>query len=145
MLFIHRDAERDPFQVRCDEVDAAWSRIVLKGEQQAIPIPVIPVRMQEAWFLFDESAIREAAGNPNGRVTLDLPALKGVESLPDPKHVLYSLLKRASELQGRRLKKFHESQAAHRLAEVILDYSPNLLLTAFQALNERVREVIARL
>ena len=45
---------------------------------------VIPVRMTEAWLLIDELALRRAAGNPNGRNPLDLPALKDLEALPEP-------------------------------------------------------------
>jgi hypothetical protein len=41
--------------------------------------------MTEAWLLADESAIRCAAGNPNGRVNLNLPDLQAIEDLPTPR------------------------------------------------------------
>ena len=42
------------------------------------PIPavlVIPIRMMEAWLLFEEQCIRQAAGCPRGKVPLGLPKL----------------------------------------------------------------------
>jgi hypothetical protein len=36
---------------------------------------VVPVRMMEAWLLIDEMAIRRVAGNPNGRIPIELPVL----------------------------------------------------------------------
>ena len=50
-----------PFSDRKAEVQAAIATL----DKPAIC--VIPVRMQEAWLLFDEIAIRHAAGNPHGR------------------------------------------------------------------------------
>ncbi len=63
-------------------------------------ILIVPVRMQEPWLLFDEQAIRWAAGNPGGKTALALPRLTQLESLPDPKETLYGLLVTASEHPG---------------------------------------------
>ena len=38
--------------------------------------------MTEAWLLFDESAIRVVAGNPNGKNPLNIPDLSVVEQIP---------------------------------------------------------------
>jgi hypothetical protein len=94
--------------------------------------------MQEAWFLFDENAIRRAAGNPNGRTRLDLPALKNTEKAADPKSMLNQALKDASELTGRRLQKFDVNAAAHRVADLISDFSPLFALSAFAAYDALV-------
>lgn len=51
-------------------------------------VAAVPVRMIEAWLLFDESAIRLAAGNPNGTTPLGLPGMPRAESVPDPKLLL---------------------------------------------------------
>lgn len=75
-------------------------------------ILIVPVRMQEPWLLFDEQAIRRAAGNPGGKTALPLPRLTQLESLPDPKETLYGLLVAASEHQGRRRGRFNPSRAA---------------------------------
>jgi hypothetical protein len=101
ILFIHRDAERDTIDWRKSEIHEA---IELVTESNSIPVTinVIPIRMQEAWLLFDERAIRKASGNPNGQENLQLPPLNRVERLSNPKKILYELLREASGLSGRR-------------------------------------------
>lgn len=132
LLFIHRDAEREPPQNRVDEIRKKMDSIT-----KPIPyIPVVPVRMTEALLLFDEDAIRRAAGNPNGCVPLDLPSLREVEELPDPKETLRALLRKASGLSGRRLPDFHAP--ARRVAELIDDFSPLRAVPAFQRVEEAV-------
>jgi hypothetical protein len=144
LLFIHRDSENDTPENRTQEIIAvveSVSEIV-----SALPvICVVPVRMQEAWLLFDEGAIRKAAGNPNGDAVLQLPHLPLVESLPDPKNLLYDLLREASELRGRRLKKFSVSKSAHLVAEYIEDYSPLRTLPAFNALEAELTNFVGQL
>lgn len=94
LLFIHRDAEREPPEMRVLEIQSA----VREAQQEhAVCLPVIPVRMTEAWLLISERAIRRAAGNPNGRVPLNLPPVSRLESLPDPKEDLKTLLEKSSE------------------------------------------------
>ena len=73
LLFIHRDAEKENPDNRREEIVNALSQLTANLK---IPfICVIPVRMHEAWLLFDESAIRRASGNPNGRIEIRLPKL----------------------------------------------------------------------
>jgi hypothetical protein len=56
MLCVHRDAERDEPSIRVREIQSAASALHLPTS----PIVcVVPVRMQEAWLLFDESAIKK--------------------------------------------------------------------------------------
>ncbi len=140
LLFIHRDAEKEPRQNRVDEIFRA-----IKDIDALKPIPlvcVIPVHMTEAWLLFDIKALRKAASNPNGKISLQLPDLKRLENEPDPKAVLYELLRQASELSSRRLRNFAESERVYRLAELIDDFSPLRTLPAFAELESEVREVI---
>ena len=62
LLFIHRDAERDRHEIRVNEIRTAITQV-----SSSISIPtvcVVPVRMTEAWLLFDISALRKAASNP---------------------------------------------------------------------------------
>jgi hypothetical protein len=96
--------------------------------------------MMEAWFLFSEYAIREASGNPAGRQSLALPRIRDIESIPDPKEVLYGLLRHASGLSGRRLKGFRASPAIHRIAEIIDDFAPLCELSAFQEMCAEIQE-----
>jgi hypothetical protein len=141
LLFVHRDAERDPRARRVDEIRAA-----LRGLDNVPPaVCVVPVRMQEAWLLFDEAALRNAAGCPNGKMALDLPSLSRIEQFPDPKDRLYTLLRQASGLQGRRAKQFRPQVNAHRLSELIEDFSPLRRLPAFQALEAELDEILAQL
>lgn len=73
--------------MRQDEIEQSIRAI---GVQISVPhVCVIPVRMTEAWLLFDEAAIRQAAGNRLGRAPLALPPLDEVEQEPDPKSLLY--------------------------------------------------------
>lgn len=135
LLFIHRDAEKQPPEDRKAEIQSA----IESAECQVSPhISVIPVRMSEAWLLIDEASIRTAAGNPNGTVNLSLPSLKELEKIPDPKSVLLGLLEEATELSKRRRKKFNAHRAIHHLAEIIPDYSRLRTLTAFSALEEEI-------
>lgn len=140
LLFVHRDAEREPRESRVSEIQQALETL------SSFPTPVacvVPVRMQEAWLLFDEAAIRAAAGNPNGRMLLHLPSWKEVESLPDPKETLNELLKRASGLTGRRLRQLNLPGCARRVAQFIDDFSPLERLSAFAALGEELAALIS--
>ncbi len=137
LLFVHRDAERGTLAERAEENADA-----IGGDGSVANVPVVPVRMMEAWFLFDESAIRRAADNPSGKVALALPASRSVERLPDPKGALEQLLRAASERTGRRLEKFRMGPAKHRVAELITDYSPLRQLSAFAALETQLVSVL---
>jgi len=137
LLFVHRDAERVPQNKRVDQIRQAEHDSGIA----TVAVPLVPVRMTEAWFLFDEHAIRRAAGNPNGNVPLQFPP--NPEELPDPKARLHALLKTASELSGRRLRKFREATAVHRVAELIQDFSPLRSLPAFNAFEDELRRALS--
>ena len=141
LLFIHRDAEREAFAVRVDEIQRA-----VKECTEVVPphVCVVPVRMTEAWLLMDESAIRRASGNPNGRVVLTFPDMKKIEDLPDPKKVLKNLLAIASELKGRRLKHFSTADAADRIPELITNFTPLLQLSAFSTFKDELSLICKR-
>lgn len=139
LLFIHRDAEKDSHQSRVNEIHAAVNSV----DSLWIPaVCVVPVPMTEAWLLFDVVALRKAASNPNGTTILQLPDIKRLEDLPDPKQMLYQLLRQASELPSKRLRRFRESECTHRVAEFIDDFSPLRALSAFRALESEVEAVI---
>jgi len=145
LLFIHRDAERSPLDARRREIlDAAAQAAGTLGTQPPA-VCVVPVRMQEAWFLLDEGAIRRAAGNPGGRQPLAMPARHQIEQIADPKRTLHDLLREASEYRGRRLHSFKATTAVHRIAELIDTYEPLRDLPAFMVLEEDVRRVIAEM
>ena len=136
VLFVHRDAEREEPERRIQEIAQACIGIKVR----ATPVPVIPVRMSESWLLSDETAIRKAAGNPNGAQPLNLPRLKDIEALPDPKNTLHTVLRCASGLTGHRLKAF--SPRARLVANYISDFSLLRRLPAFQRLETDLKNVL---
>ena len=141
LLFVHRDAERESVEKRQEEIRKALERSE-KGKTRPV-VCVVPVRMQEAWLLIDESALKKAAGNPKSRQSLSMPDVKKLEDLPDPKKVLHDLLRQASGLRGRRLKRFHRdlSQCVQRVAEQIRDFGLLRRLTAFRKLENQVASI----
>lgn len=144
VLFIHRDTDNQGRSQRIEEIDRAISNV--RGNEVAYSIPVIPIRMTEAWLLFDESAIRLAADNPKGNQTLSLPKLKAIESKADPKMLLHDLLREASGVSGRRLKQFNArlSDKVQRISDITNDFSPLRALSAFQLLEAEVCDFAQR-
>ncbi|MCP2287518.1 hypothetical protein [Nocardia amikacinitolerans] len=108
LVVVHRDADSTGPQARRKEITDAVESI----HASALAVPVIPVRMTEAWLLLDENAIRRVAGNPRGRTDLGLPVRRKVESVADPKQLLQQCLVKAADCAGRRrdqvAKRFNE-------------------------------------
>lgn len=98
VIVVHRDADGAGRRKRVEEM----RRAVDDSGVISLLLPVVPMRMTEAWLLLDESAIRRVAGHPNGRHTLDLPKIGEVERLADPKALLQQSILRASGATGRR-------------------------------------------
>jgi hypothetical protein len=126
ILFVHRDSESVSMNERLREMPV--------GEHI---VPVVPVRMTEAWLLIDEKAIRGAASNPNGSMKLNLPKRKDLEKIA-AKTVLHELLQSASGNTGRRLRSFNVDQAVHRVAELTEDYTELRNLDAYEAFRKRL-------
>jgi hypothetical protein len=141
LLFVHRDAEGVSLGVRIEEIRVAAESTGL------VHVPVVPVRMTEAWLLIEEDAIRRAADNPSGRTDLPLPALRSLERESHPKDILRRCLIVASEKRGRRLDQFQRDLPSriHRVAELITDYAPLRQLPAFARFEVATREVVASL
>ena len=137
LLFVHRDAERENRELRVKEIRQHLSML----PDQPV-VCVVPVRMQEAWLLFDEPSLREAADNPRGDMPLALPPLGEIETIPDPKALIHDLLRMASGLRPGRRRRFHTAPRVHRLAELIDDFSPLRELPAFQALERDLRSLL---
>lgn len=143
VLFVHRDAEGAPREDRLNEISRAAQDAGIDRY-----VAVVPVRMIEAWLLIDEDAIRTAAGNPNGTVTIDLPRTNQLERLADPKRLLRELLQQACELTGRRRDRFRRDlpERIQRVADLISDFRPLYQLPAFGAFasdaQDRVRRIL---
>lgn len=125
LVFVHRDSDRGDPELRRQEITNAVSGFAIKS------VPVVPVRATEAWLLLDERAIRLVAENPRGRVDLKLPRPQSVHRVADPKAKLQDTLATASELSGRRLRRFRSAFPRQR----------RLLLERLEC--DRVRQVDA--
>jgi hypothetical protein len=139
LLFVHRDAEREARETRVREITTA----ITNADTFVSAVScVVPIRMQEAWLLFDEAAINHAAGNPSNHESLNLPSINRLEDLPDPKTELHERLKQASNLGRRRLATFQVSQRARRVTQFVKDFSPLRRLSAFAALESELQQII---
>ena len=141
ILFVHRDAERENPSVRQREIESSWP----DSPPKAVLICVIPVRMTEAWLIANELPIRSAVGNPNGVEQLGLPAVKDIETLPDPKELLFSALKAASGLNASRKRRLNPHTYRHRVSELTNDLAPLRQLTSFKHLEAQVQEYLTAL
>ena len=110
LAFIHRDAEREDYEKRASEVIEGAAEAGFPGPA----VPIVPIRMTEAWLLLDEAAIRQVAGRPSSTCDLNLPNARDVESIPDPKEALREALVRASGARGRRLSSLNRRFSTHR-------------------------------
>lgn len=141
ILFIHRDSEGQPWEMRVEEIREAEATV------QNICVPVITVKMMEAWLLHDRDAICMAAGNPSFFTELNLPKLNKLEELNDPKECLNQALKSAARPRKRRRKKattkdFGRMRAS--VAENIMDYTPLLKLPAFKRFLENLKQALEK-
>ena len=139
LLFVHRDAEGEPRENRVNEITAAIQRVIISVPPR---VCVVPVRMQEAWLLFDEPAINRAARNSSNHQSLSLPPINWLENLPAPKTQLHNSLKQASNRKGRRLRGFPVSKYARDVSEFIQDFAPLRRLSAFAALESELQQII---
>jgi hypothetical protein len=110
LFFIHRDADSPDPAPRYLEI----AEVVASASLGEAWVLVVPVRETEAWLLLDERRIRQVAGKPNGKGMLNLPATAHTEGVANPKERLKAALAAASELSGRRLKKFKSEFPIHR-------------------------------
>jgi len=141
ILFVHRDAEGQGWQQRRSEIEQAVKAATSNGVDLPTVVCTIPVRMLEAWLLVDEPAIRRAAGNPNGQEPLEIPKLDHLESIPDPKSLLFDALRTASGLSGVRRKRFPVHARVHRIADFVTDLTRLRQLDSFKRTEEQLREL----
>lgn len=143
LVIVHRDAEGQSPRRRREEVEAGVAEI-----REHLPaLPIVPIRMTEAWLLVDEEAIRRVAGRPTGTEPLGLPAAATVEQVPDAKQVLQAALETASGARGRRLRRFKRDFGGQRrrLLEGLDHGGPVSQLSAWRALESSVEAALAEL
>lgn len=141
LLFVHRDSEKESIEQREEEVIDACKNLPDQFNEHRT-VAVIPMRMMEAWLLIDEKAVKIAAGNPNSKYMAEIPSLKNLESLSNPKSLLHEKLRQASGLRGRQLDRFNVNRAVHLIAENITDFSPLKALKSFQKFEEKITNVL---
>lgn len=138
LAFVHRDAERATPESRRQEI----LRVMPNSSQV---VPVVPVRMTEAWLILDERAIREVAGRPNGHTSLGLPRVSAAEAVADPKGLLRQALEKAAEPNGRRREaRLRRDFGLHRklLLERLEPSGPVSQLASFQQLRADLAQVL---
>lgn len=138
LIFIHRDAEKQSLENREQEIDSDLESVAEDIKKQKLFVKIIPVRMTESWLFIDEKAIRQAAGNPNGKVVLNLPKIKNIEQLSEPKDELERILKIASGLSGRKLRDLHTRHLIQLIPEFIEDFSPLEQFPSYQHFKKQI-------
>lgn len=139
LLFVHRDSNAVGPEARRREILTTFEEAFPGHESRPALIPVVPVRMMEAWLLFDEAAVRWAAQNASGTMPLQLPPLNRCETIPDPKAMLHVTLRRASGLGSSRQRGLPVRRWVHALAGRIEDFAPLRQLVGFSKLEEDIR------
>lgn len=146
LLLVHRDCETSSVEDRQKEIYEAVSRAFPNKKEKDRPfVCVVPKRMTEAWLLLYEDVIRQASGNPSGTSPISVPKPNDLETLPDPKETLFSLLKTASELHGRKLHSLNVHRMVHRVSELIDDFSPLKNLPAFSEFEKQLVDALKSL
>lgn len=136
LVFVHRDADGAGADARRAEIETAAACL----PTSVTCIPIVPVRMTEAWLLLDAGAIRRVAGNETGSMRLDTPSASTVEAIADAKGRLKSTLAAASGLTGKRLSDFQKRFPDHRRQLLSgLDRSQDIrLVPSFESLVQDV-------
>lgn len=128
LVFVHRDSEAMTLDERLREFADVTRQDV---------VAVVPVRMSEAWLLFNGTAIAKAAGSPSADVPV--PRVAELEGIRNPKARLDDLLvEAAGRPTGRRGKVFKRSIVERRVsvAGYISDYGPLEGVPAFARFQE---------
>ena len=134
LLFVHRDAEGAPARQRLREIAEAMRHF------DQCYVPIVPVRMTEAWLLSSPRAIRRAAGNENGASNLGLPVRRHWEGRPNPKDDLEKALKAASGKAYRRRGREDFPRQRLLVAEYTEDFSALRGLSSFDFFESQLVE-----
>jgi hypothetical protein len=139
IIFVHRDAENQPPDLRYLEINASCSK--LSGQRL---VSVVPVRMTEAWLLVAPDAILKSVGNKDSNFPLNLPDIKRIESC-DAKTLLDAALNTAVNLNSRRRRRFRPEEYRTRVAELLTSVEPLRRLPSFLRLEADLRNALMTL
>lgn len=134
LLLVHRDAEGVPAEQRRREI----AKVMRHSEQRYLPI--VPVRMTEAWLLSNPQAIRRAAGNQHGTGELGLPNRKRWEDRPDPKADLDKALLSAGGKRQHRQSRVDLPRQRRLVAEYTEDFTGLRGLPSFDFFESQLVE-----
>lgn len=139
VVVVHRDADNAGSDARRREIADAAALVAADSNC----LPVVPVRMTEAWLLLDEILIRQVAGNPRGRNDLQLPRLHEVESRADPKEILQQCILRAADVTGRKRENLRKRFPQHRrqLLERLDRFGPVTTLASWKQMSADIDAV----
>ena len=109
-------------------------------------MPVVFVRMLEAWLLVDEGAIRRGAGFPSGAGALAMPRPSAVERLADPKATLRELILAAMPASARRGRRRAQptSRSTYDIAAEVTDFEALRELSAYVAFERELDRALAQ-
>lgn len=139
LVLCHRDAEAMELQIRRQEI------INAAGVIPTEVVAMIPVRMLESWLLVDETAIRLAANNGNGRTPITLPSPDRIERLTDPKATLFDLLASASNLPPQRRRSFNVQHARSRVTSFMDSFADLRAQAGFRAFEQDFTSAVMKL
>jgi hypothetical protein len=140
LFLVHRDSESADPESRYQEIASATEIQV----PPFVVVPIVPQRMTEAWLLLDERAIREVAGRPTGRASLNLPTLQEAERMADPKTRLREALLAAGEPSGRNRQRFARDFGRHR-SLLLQRLNPQGRVAELQAWRRMERDLMGAL
>ena len=133
LVFIHRDSEKLTLEERMTEVESV---------NRSNIVPVVPVRMSEAWILFSGAAIARAAGSSaSSAYAVSTPRVSDIETMSNPKRRLDTLLlEAAGSPSGRRGRNLKRSIIERHVsgASFIFDYSPLENLEVFLSFQDHL-------
>lgn len=108
LIFVHRDADNAGYDARREEISQQT-----EGCQSSI-IPIIPVKMIEAWLLCDIEKIGTIIGIQADRRPNSAPKIRNIEKLADPKKALEDIICELANARGRKLDKLKSNFYQHR-------------------------------
>ncbi len=109
VLVLHRDADTPGVDLRRAELVEACEAVGVTCPL----VPIVPVRMTEAWLLLDPQAITVVAGDPRGGLRRPSRSLER-SRLTDPQRLLQESLLTAADAAGRRRDQVALRSPAHR-------------------------------
>lgn len=140
LVFVHRDAEGQNPAERASEIRTGAADA---GVAVGKVVPVVPVRMTEAWLLLDEAEIRRVAGKPGSTNALGLPPVAAVEGVADPKQLLREALLQAGAPVGRRRRKQFGRDFGQQRALLLQRLDPRGPITALTAWQQLKTDIAA--